>query len=58
MLRALTAAHMEGKIERYLKNIAKVDVLIIDDFLLLLRPPPFTILPSLVSLPEPYVGGE
>jgi DNA replication protein DnaC len=34
MLRALTAAHMEGKIERYLKNIAKVDVLIIDDFLI------------------------
>jgi len=29
MLRALTAAHMEGKIERYLKNITKVDVLII-----------------------------
>jgi DNA replication protein DnaC len=35
MLRAFTAAYMEGKIERYLKNIAKVDVLIIDDFLLI-----------------------
>jgi len=34
ILRALTVAHIEGKVERYLKNIGKVDVLVIDDFLI------------------------